>query len=190
MSRSSRKENLSQGPSNASSLHELLNGLNFTLEPTPRSTQQPSLAPQLGQLPFATQSQSQPLQQHEQPWPVCTWTAHAPPFGPSPFPRYCHALSATATAAGELFIFGGDVNGSPSNDLFVFSTLDFSSTLWHTSGNAPSPRVGHSAVLSGSTGTYLLIWGGLTYVRDQKTQTLNRRQDDSIYFLNLGTLDV
>ena len=144
--------------------------------------------PQLGQPPFAAQSQSQPPQPHERSSPVCTWIAHAPPSGPlpSPFPRYCHALSATATAAGELFIFGGYAHGSPSNELYVFSTRNFSSTLWHTTGSAPSPRAGHSAVLTESS---LLIWGGLTNFRNQKALTRNQRHDDSIHFLNLGMLE-
>jgi hypothetical protein len=81
-----------------------------------------------------------------------------------------------------LFLFGGYVHGSPSNDLYVFSTRDFSTTLLHTSGKVPSPRIAHGAAL---TGTNLLIWGGMTNFGDQKM--LNQRQDDSLYFLNLGT---
>lgn len=126
------------------------------------------------------------LQQHEQPGPVCIWTSYLP-FGPSPsaFPRDCHALSATATSASELFIFGGYAHGSsPSNDLYVFSTQNYSSTFWHTTGNVPSPRVGHSAVLIGKS---LLIWGGSANFRNQKP---HGPYDNSIYFLNLGTLDL
>ena len=115
---------------------------------TLRSTQRsPS---QLGQPSFATQSYPQLLQQHEQPKPVYMCMVPEPSMARSAFPRYCHALSATATAAGELFIFGGYVHGgSPSNDLCVFTTRSFSSTFWHTTGNVPSPPVGHSAVLIG-----------------------------------------
>ncbi|KAI0277397.1 hypothetical protein BGY98DRAFT_979994, partial [Russula aff. rugulosa BPL654] len=45
---------------------------------------------------------------------VCTWSAHAPQSGPSPspFPRDSHTLTAIATAAGELFLFGGYRRGS------------------------------------------------------------------------------
>jgi hypothetical protein len=172
----SSPRNLSPSNAPSGSANGLLDGL------TLRSTQQPSPQLGLGRPPFATQSQSRPLQQYEQPRPVCTWTAHAP-SSPSPFPRHFHALSATATAAGELFLFGGYADGFPSNDLYVFSTRNFSSTLWHTSGHVPSPRVGHSAVL---TGTFLLIWGGCTEFSDPS----NRRHDDSIHLLNLGTLDL
>lgn len=151
----------------------------------PPSSQQPP--PQLGHSPFATQSPSQSLQKNTQlQAQLCTWIAH-PSQSPSPFPRCGHALSGTTTAAGELFLFGGYSHGSPTNDLYVFSTSDFSSTLWHTSGNVPSPRVGHSAVLAG---TCLLIWGGMTNFRDQKTPTLNQRHDDSIHLLDLGTLNL
>ena len=137
---------------------------------------------------FSTISQSQPrpqtLQNNRQPRPVCTWSAHAPQSGPSPspFPRYCHALTATATAASELFLFGGYVHGSASNDLYVFSTRDFSTTLLQTSGKVPSPRVAHGAAL---TNTNFLIWGGTTNFSDKNV--LNQRQDDSLYLLNLGT---
>jgi hypothetical protein len=81
-----------------------------------------------------------------------------------------------------LFLFGGYVHGSPSNDLYAFSTRDFSTTLLQTSGKVPSPRIAHGAAL---TSTNLLIWGGTTNFGDQKV--LNQRQDDSLYFLNLGT---
>ena len=130
--------------------------------------------------PFSTLSQPRP-HALQQPRPVCAWSAHAPQSGPSPspFPRYCHALTASATAASELFLFGGYVHGSASNDLYVFSTRDFSTTLLQTSGKAPSPRVAHGAAL---TSTNLVIWGGSS---DQNV--LNQRQDDSLYFLNLGT---
>ena len=131
---------------------------------------------------FSTTSQSQLRpQNNKQPRPVCTWSAHAPQSGPSlsPFPRYCHALTATATAAGELFLFGGYVHGSASNDLYIFSTRDFSTTLLQTSGKVPSPRVAPGVAL---TNTNLLIWGGMG-----DGNVLKQRPDDSLYLLNLGT---
>jgi hypothetical protein len=121
--------------------------------------------------------------------PVCTWSAHAPPFGqsPSPFLRHYHALSTSATTAGELFLFGGHVHRSMSlsNDLYVFSTRDCSTTLLKTSGDIPSPRYRHRAVL---TSTTLLIWGGKTELSDQNAQS--QSDDDSFYLLNLGTSDL
>lgn len=123
--------------------------------------------------------QSQPLQQ-----PVCTWSAHAPPFGPSPspFPRSSHALSATATTDGELFLFGGYAQGSARNDLHVFSTLDFSTTLLGTSGEIPSPRTSHCTALVGNN---VLVWGGITNFKDRNVP--NSHQDGSLYILDLGT---
>ncbi|KAF8499857.1 hypothetical protein F5888DRAFT_1921663 [Russula emetica] len=141
------------------------------------------------QLQFPTNSQAQSHlqspQEKQQSQPVCPWSAHAPPFGlsPSPFLRHFHALSTSATAAGELFLFGGYVHSSqsPSNDLYVISTREFSTTLLRTSGDVPSPRYGHRAVLISTT---LLIWGGVrTDSSDQNAQT--QSSDDSFYLLNL-----
>src|SRR6266403_5064002 len=114
------------------------------------------------------------LASHSQP--VYPWSAHAPRLGksPSPFPRNSHTLSTTATAVGELFLFGGeDDDGSLYNDLYVFSTRDFSITLLPTSGETPSPRGAHGAAL---TSTLLLVWGGWT----------GNGFDGSLYLLNLG----
>jgi len=117
---------------------------------------------------------------------VYPWSAHAPlGQSPSPFPRYGHALSTTATAAGELFLFGGYANNSTQNDLYVFSTRDFSTTLLHTSGGHPIPRAGHGAA---RTSTVLVIWGGITSFVSQNAS--NRVLDDSFYLLNLGTSDL
>ena len=116
--------------------------------------------------------------------PVCIWSAHASPFGPSPspFPRSSHALTATATAASELFLFGGYTQGSARNDLYAFSTRDFCTTLVQTSGEVPSPRTSHGAALAGNK---LFIWGGITNFKDRHVP--NQREDDSLYILNLGT---
>ena len=128
-------------------------------------------------------------QENQQSQPVYPWSAHAPPPGqsPSPFLRHAHAYSTSATVAGELFLFGGCAHRprSPSNDLYVFSTQDFSATLLQTSGDVPSPRYGHRAVLAYTT---LLIWGGRTDFSEQGAQNAqNRSDDDSLYLLNLGT---
>jgi hypothetical protein len=115
------------------------------------------------QSPTNSQSQShlQSSQETQQSQPVHPWSVHAPPFGQSssPFLLHAHALSTSATAAGELFLFGGyiDTSRSINNDLYVFSTRDFSATLLQASGDVPSSRFGHCAVL---TSTTLLIWGG------------------------------
>jgi hypothetical protein len=140
---------------------------------------------QTSQLPQLTESQS-PLET-QQTQPLYPWSVHTPLLlgqSPSPFPRYSHALSTTATAASELFLFGGRTYDPICNDLYVISTRDFSTTLLKTSGDVPSPRYGHTAVL---TDTTLLIWGGKTDSGDQNAQ--NPSNDDSFYLLNLGTSD-
>ncbi|KAH7930536.1 hypothetical protein BV22DRAFT_1043119 [Leucogyrophana mollusca] len=132
----------------------------------------------------------QPLQQRR---PAHPWSARrlllpppatipkpgvAPPTSPSPppFPRYGHALPATATANGDLYLFGGLVRETACNDLYVFSTRDLSATLVQTAGEIPSPRVGHASALAGSV---LIVWGG-----DTKTKPTDK-QDDGLYLLNL-----
>jgi hypothetical protein len=132
-----------------------------------------SQAGQSLQLPTKSQSQShsQSPQQTQQSQPLYPWSAHTPSSGQwsSPFPRCLHALSTTATAAGELFLFGGKTHGGMQNDLYVISTRDFSTTLLQTSGDVPSPRISHRAVL---TNTTLLIWGGKkTDFSDQDPQS-------------------
>ncbi|KAI0283620.1 hypothetical protein BGY98DRAFT_1093720 [Russula aff. rugulosa BPL654] len=147
-------------------------------------------APASGSASSAKQSQSdlQPPQENQQSQPVYPWSVHGLPFGQSPsaFLRYAHAHSTSATVTGELFLFGGCSHRprSPSNDLYVFSTRDFSTTLLKTSGDIPSPRFAHCAVL---TSTTLLIWGGRTVVSKQNAQ--NRSDDDSFYLLNLISRD-
>jgi hypothetical protein len=117
----------------------------------------------------------------QQPRLVCTWSADVPQSGPSrsPFPRSGYTLTATATAAGELFLFGGQVHGCASSDLYLFSTRDFSTTLLQTSGVVPAPRSAHGAALDGTT---LLICGGTTNFGDQDVPS-----HDSLYLLDLGT---
>ena len=120
--------------------------------------------------------------------PVSPWSAHSPPLGQSrsPFPRDYHALSTSATAAGELYLHGGRRHDSktPSNDLYLISTQDFSTTLLQTSGDVPCPRFGHTAVV---TGTTLLIWGGGTDFSYENGQ--NPSNDDSFYLFDPGTSD-
>jgi Galactose oxidase, central domain len=153
------------------------------------------------QLHFPTHSQSKSPQEKQQSQTVYPWSAHASPFGqsPPPFLRDSHALSTSATAASELFLFGGYVHssGSPSNDLYVISTRYYSTTLLQTSGDVPSPRFGHRAMLTNTTflvwrakptNITLLIWGGKTDFSSQDKQ--NQRNDDSFYLLNLGTSEL
>ena len=117
----------------------------------------------------------------QQPRLICTWSAHTLQSGPgplsSPFPRQGHTLTATST--GELFLFGGYVDGRASGDLYSFSTRDYSTTLLQTSGSVPGPRCAHRAALIDTT--TLLICGGMTEAGKSVPH------HDSIYLLNLGT---
>jgi hypothetical protein len=63
--------------------------------------------------------------------------------------------------------------------IYVFSTRELSATLLQTSGETPSPRVGHSGALVSSV---LFIWGGDTNTGGQEVPT--EPQDDSLYLLN------
>jgi hypothetical protein len=162
---------------------------------TSQSTRQP-LRPQQRPLP---QLQSPPPQQQQRPQPVDPWSKHRlnllPPSlstngplsgpSPSPFLRYGHALSTTATAAGELFLFGGLAHNTLRNDLYVISTQGLSATLLQTSGQVPSPRSGHAIAYIGNS---LLIWGGATNAGDRGLY--DGSQDNSLYLLNLGTWDL
>ena len=94
-------------------------------------------------------------------------------------------LSATATTTGEWLLFGGHAQDRESNDLYMFSAEDFSTTLLQTNGEVPSPRVGPAAALIGTT---LLIWGGKTSSRIENVP--NDCEDDSLYLLNLGMSDL
>ena len=140
---------------------------------------------QFGRKQLLLQPQSQEKQQSQPDYP---WSAHVPPSRStlSPLPRDSHSLSTTATAAGELFLFGGYVQSSESasNDLYTFSTRDFSTTLLKTSGQAPNPRYGHGAAFASTT---LLIWGGVTNHSDRNAE--NRCDDESLYLLNFGMSD-
>ena len=146
------------------------------------------------QFPIGSQSQSNSHspQQKQQSLPINPWSAHTLSLGQSlsPFPRHSHTLSTTATAAGELFLFGGFVlsSDSASNDLYMISTRDFSATLLKTSGDVPNPRYGHCAAI---TSTTLLIWGGkVTSMTGSRRKGEHYAYDNSLYLLNLGTSDL
>ena len=136
-------------------------------------------------------SQSTP-QQKQQLRPTNLWSEHITLLrqSPSPFPRDSHALSTSATAAGELFLFGGYVSSSvsriASNDLYMISIWDFSATLLNTSGDVPKPRYGHCAA---STNATLMILGGS--VPSKTIMGAKRyRLDDSLYLLDFGMSDL
>ncbi|GAA5977746.1 hypothetical protein JCM11641_001396 [Rhodosporidiobolus odoratus] len=113
------------------------------------------------------------------------------PLSPLPFPRYGHSvnpLAAAASSTGDLYIFGGLVQNTVKNDLYVVHCAPGGQTvlpgtplqvsLLETRGEVPGPRVGHASV---SVGNVLIIWGGDTKTRPEE------RQDDGLYLLNLST---
>jgi Galactose oxidase, central domain len=102
-------------------------------------------------------------------------------LSPSPFPRRCHALLATGTETGDLFIFGGLVDKTARNDLYRFSTRDLSATLLHTRGETPSPRVGHVSALASGV---LIVWGGDTNMFPKSKPT--EKHDNDLHLLDVG----
>ena len=149
-----------------------------------------------------SQQQQQPPQQQQQQQqqpprqPAFPWSARRltllPPIvlnkpgvapvtspSPPPFPRYGHALPATAGLNGELYIFGGLVRESARNDVYLFSTRDNSASLLQTTGLIPSPRMGHASAFFADA---LIVWGG-----DTNTDPTSKidRHDNGLYLLNL-----
>ncbi|CAD6927358.1 unnamed protein product, partial [Tilletia controversa] len=113
----------------------------------------------------------------------------APPGAgsPSPFPRYGLAVNSTASASGEVYLFGGLVRELVKNDLYTLrldsasannSSAAVSAELVQTTGEIPPPRVGHATVLVSNV---LILWGGDTKVNAEDTQ------DAGLYLLNLNT---
>ncbi|KAK0569231.1 hypothetical protein OC861_001157 [Tilletia horrida] len=122
----------------------------------------------------------------------------APPgaLSPSPFPRYGLAVNATASANGEVYLFGGLVRDMVKNDLYTLrvdrlasslgsasavanaASNGISAELVQTTGEIPPPRVGHATVLVSNV---LILWGGDTKVRADDVH------DAGLYLLNLNT---
>lgn len=183
--------NVGMNAVSAQALRQNRNG-SVGIEPSNTNPQGAQSSPQQSQGSAIPPQQSQ-QQRSAYPWsqrrlalppPVTIAKPGVPPPttpSPSPFPRYGHALPATATQTGELFLFGGLVRDTVRNDLYLFSTRDLSATLLQTAGEIPSPRVGHASALVGSV---LIVWGG-----DTKTNSKAKpadKQDDGLYLLNLG----
>ncbi|KAF4577500.1 Negative regulator of mitotic exit [Pleurotus pulmonarius] len=133
-----------------------------------------------------------------------------PPESPStpPFPRHGHSVSASPTSHGDLYLFGGLVDGHPRNDVYLFRTSSndsndgknhtneseprpISAALFETGGAIPSPRVGHAGAIISSV---LIVWGGKTATEQtpesESQSTLptppnQETSDDGLYLLNL-----
>ncbi|KAH9948169.1 hypothetical protein B0H21DRAFT_254574 [Amylocystis lapponica] len=100
-------------------------------------------------------------------------------LSPSPLPRRGHALPATMTPRGELFLFGGLAHGTAQNDLYFLSMRDCSASLMTTTGSVPSPRFGHASALIGSV---FLVWGGDT--RTHREADSGDVLDDGLYLFS------
>ncbi|ESK98105.1 cell polarity protein [Moniliophthora roreri MCA 2997] len=163
-------------------------------QPPPQQSQPPQLQQQQQQQQQQPQPQPQPGHHPSYPWStrrlnllppsVISKPGVAPPSSPSPspFPRYGHALPATATSSGDLYLFGGLVRETPRNDLYLFNVRDLSAALVQTAGDIPSPRVGHaSAVVS----NVLIVWGGDTKADPSVPKRQGEKLDDGLYLLNL-----
>ncbi|EAU92720.2 hypothetical protein CC1G_01765 [Coprinopsis cinerea okayama7 len=188
--------------------------------PSPTAQSQRTASPQQQQLattppshqsvgnPMAQQQQQAPQQPPQQsqrpgyPWAVKRLSLLPPAVlpkpgavppsspSPSPFPRYGHALPASPTVGGELYLFGGLVRESARNDLYVIHTKDNTAQLVQTAGEPPSPRVGHACALVSQV---LIVWGGDTKMDTSMSGPAGRmpgrpgdKLDDALYLLNIS----
>jgi hypothetical protein len=108
--------------------------------------------------------------------------AHSAALSPSPFPRCGHAMPTIATVNGDLYIFGGLVHGTKRNDLYQLNSRELAAKYVQTSGEIPSPRVGHAAAAIVSS--VLMVWGGNTD-GDGQSKPIGT-WDNGLYLLNLG----
>lgn len=113
--------------------------------------------------------------------PVPQSSPQSTALSPTPFPRYGHSIAAIGNQSGELFLFGGLVKGTLTNELFCISSRDQSVCLMQVKGDIPSPRIGHaSALING----ILIVWGGDTQTDGQAYA--GGDLDDGLYLLNLS----
>lgn len=68
----------------------------------------------------------------------------------NPFPRYGHASNMQAGKDADIFVFAGLVKEKAMNDLWVVNAAELDSRQIATTGESPSPRVGHAALLIGN----------------------------------------
>lgn len=86
--------------------------------------------------------------------------------------RENHALEISN---GLIYLFGGNMNGALSNDLFVLDTNTWTWSLIPTSGDIPTPRERHTM---SAVGNRMFVFGG----HDEKNDYLN-----DMYILDLET---
>lgn len=98
--------------------------------------------------------------------------------GSAPKPRSYH--SATACSGGRILIFGGNDATQSFNSIHVLETADekWQWTNVRATGDEPSPRTGHIAVVL-DDGKTLCVYGGWDPNADEETYATN--DDDSIF---------
>ena len=78
---------------------------------------------------------------------------------------------------------------SAKNDLYVIQTKENTAALIQTSGESPSPRVGHACALVSQV---MIVWGGDTKMDGGIAPTQPRdnsdKLDDALYLLNISVL--
>ncbi|CAG8499322.1 12016_t:CDS:2 [Funneliformis mosseae] len=92
------------------------------------------------------------------------------------FPRYGHSSCPNAIK-NELYFFGGISNEKFNNDVFLLKTKTCNIQAIKTTGNIPSPRIGHTHVRVGSN---LIVFGG-------KLENIEDKPDYNLYVLNKET---
>jgi len=114
-----------------------------------------------------------------------TWY-QGPEGSGSPCARYGH--TATLVAGSKMLIFGGTDGKNYFNDLYVLDLEIMAWTQPKTTGPAPSPRMGHTAMQIGSN---LLIQGGFFFSEEaQKAAGMKQgNQLRSSYLNDLRILD-
>ncbi|CUA75342.1 Tip elongation aberrant protein 1 [Rhizoctonia solani] len=112
-----------------------------------------------------------------------------------PLPRFSHS-STISSSLGEIYIFGGIVDGKPTNGTWtvrISEALDLlpeqggntmgvkmTAGLVETTGDAPSPRGLHQSVLNGYR---LVVWGGIP----SHNRSSGPPKDNSVYVLNTSS---
>ncbi|ORY76628.1 hypothetical protein BCR37DRAFT_361630 [Protomyces lactucae-debilis] len=99
----------------------------------------------------------------------------------NPFPRYGHATNALAGKEGGIYIFGGLVKEHAKADLWIIETAGLQASQVATTGDRPSPRVGHAALLVGNA---FIVFGGDT---KQNGDNAGGDNDENLYLLNTST---
>ncbi|EPX70876.1 cell end marker Tea1 [Schizosaccharomyces octosporus yFS286] len=95
-------------------------------------------------------------------------------------PRYSHSSHHFAEGGQEVYVFGGiSSNSDAKNDLWVLNLATSQFSNLRSTGQIPSPRLGHASVLAGNA---FIVFGGLTNKEDIDYQ------DNTLYLLNTSSL--